>query len=78
MGTCGVLGGWVTDSETAKWEGGFGDPGSFEEELEVEVFQLLYSKPNGEWASCATTRNPGGEGRKSKVPVIGVSPCQAC
>lgn len=30
--------------ETVKWEGGFGDPGFFEEELEVEVliFWLIY------------------------------------
>lgn len=30
------------DPETAKWEGGFGDPGFFEEELGVEVFRSLY------------------------------------
>lgn len=30
------------DPETVKWEGGFGNPEFFEEELEVEVFWLLY------------------------------------
>lgn len=69
MGICGVLvgGGGTMDPETSQWEGGCGEPGFFEEELELEVFQRLYSNPQEGPVSCAATHNLGWEGQESKV-----------